>query len=563
MLAMMLHAAAAQAQPVDARATIAGAITLPEPTLHHVAIEWAIDGDANNNGEVSVRFRANGSEEWRQGMPLRRVPAGSNEGRTWASRHSGSLFGLRPDTLYEIELTLDDPDGGSTRKIVAARTRPLPAPGNGSLRIATPATLDAVLESAVAGDTVELAPGTYPSFILHRDGSPERPFTLRGSPGAVIDGELGLFFRKHVILKSLTVNGRIRFNGSDDIAIIDCTVNATSARGGDAIVSYLRAARAYIAGNTVTGLTLWNEDAFGVSGNNIGEGIVVTGPGHVIIGNRVRGFRDGISFMEGSEAKDQYSIDVLYNEIIDSADDGIEADFCAHNCRIVGNHLTNSFIAFSAQPSLGGPTYFIRNQAYNVVHVPFKLYRGSIGDVVLHNTIVKHGDGLNAYPDRPIRRALFRNNLFLGGPAASFRGYLSGSGQVADLATLDTSNSSLDYDGFGTALSEFRGRIGSIQFDGLSELKTKTSEANGVRVDYSIFVDDVAFPAEPTRRYAPIWLGLKAGAAAIDRGVHIPNINDDFLGRAPDLGAVEYDGPQNGEEGGMTEFRDGFELKPI
>ena len=32
---------------------------------------------------------------------------------------------------------------------------------------------------------------------------------------------------------------------------------------------------------------------------------------------------------------------------------------------------------------------------------------------------------------------------------------------------------------------------------------------------------------------------LRPGSAAIDRGVALPNINDGFTGKAPDLGALE------------------------
>ena len=32
---------------------------------------------------------------------------------------------------------------------------------------------------------------------------------------------------------------------------------------------------------------------------------------------------------------------------------------------------------------------------------------------------------------------------------------------------------------------------------------------------------------------------LKPGAAAVDRGVALPNVTDGFAGRAPDLGALE------------------------
>lgn len=539
-------------------ASTPGSASLPEPTLRHLSIEWPLSGDADNDGVVSVRFRAQGAASWRQGMPLRRVPAGSNSstGNSWSNRHAGSLFGLQPGTVYEVELSLSDPDGGSTQQTVTASTRSVPQSGSGTLRAATPATLATVLSQAQPGDIVELGSGSYAGFTLNRSGSSGNPLTLRGLPGAQINGELGLFSRQHVILQNLTVNGRIRFNSSDDISIIDSTINASPSQfNGDGIVCFTRCARAYIANNTVIGTTTWAQSSFGVSGNNRGEGIAVNGPGHVIVGNTVRGFRDGISFLEDSEADDQYSIDVLDNLISESADDGIEADSCFHNCRIIGNRLTNSFIAFSSQPSLGGPTYFIRNLAYNVVHVPFKLYRGSVGDVLLHNTIVKTGDGFNAYPGSPIARAYARNNLFLGGEPGSYAGFSSGSGRVVDLIDLQTATSSFDYNGYGTTRSDFRGRLGGTSFTSLATLRSATSEANGQQVDMAIFAAAPAFPQNPLTQYAAVSLQLDDDARVLDQGVVIANINDDFVGTAPDLGAFER--PSSIPEGRL--FCDGFE----
>lgn len=543
-----------------AQASTPGAISLPQPTTRAISIEWAVADDADNDGVVTVRYRAQGQAAWREALPLRRVPAGSNEGFSWANRHSGSLFDLAPATTYEIELSLSDPDGGAQQQVVSATTRAVPAPGNGSLRPATPANLSSVLAAAQPGDIVVLGAGSYAGFSINRSGAVGQPLTLRGQPGAVINGELGLFNRQHIILQALTVNGRIRFNGSNDVSILDCTVNASVSVGaGDGIVSYLRAERAYIANNTVIGTTTWAEGSFGVNGNNRGEGIAVTGPGHVIVGNRVRGFRDGISLLEGNEAVDQYSIDIVDNEISEAADDGIEADFCFHNCRIVGNRLTNTFIAMSSQPSLGGPTWFIRNRAYNVVHVPFKLYRSSVGDVLLHNTIVKQGDGFNAYPGTPISRAYARNNLFLGGAAGSFAGFSSGSGRVVDLQTL-SADSSFNHNGYGSTLGTFSGRIGASSFSSLAQLRSGV-EPQGQQVDMSIFATGLAFPSAPLTQFAAPTLELLPTSAAVDRGEVLPNINDGYLGSAPDLGALEAMLSEPGAPPGRV-FRDGFEPLP-
>jgi hypothetical protein len=51
--------------------------------------------------------------------------------------------------------------------------------------------------------------------------------------------------------------------------------------------------------------------------------------------------------------------------------------------------------------------------------------------------------------------------------------------------------------------------------------------------------------SDPQRLYSPADFDfrLKPGSAAIDAGVSLPSINDDFAGRAPDLGAYELDRP--------------------
>ena len=69
---MLLLPAAATAQ----NATTPGAVTTPYPTLINLSVEWAISGDDDNDGVVGARFRPTGTGQWRDALPLRRVPAG-------------------------------------------------------------------------------------------------------------------------------------------------------------------------------------------------------------------------------------------------------------------------------------------------------------------------------------------------------------------------------------------------------------------------------------------------------------------------------------------------------
>jgi cysteine-rich repeat protein len=527
-------------------ASVPGTPSAPHPTLEHLSIVWPVDGDADLDGVVTVRYRAVGEAAYRQGLPLFRVPAGTNEGFAWPSTHSGSLFALRAGTTYEVELTLTDPDGGSTTASLTATTRPVPtAPDDARERAVTVETFASVAASAEPGDVLVLAPGTYPGFTFTRDGTAARPIVIRAAvPGeAVIDGEVRLDGRAHVWLEDLRLNDRVVLHTSRSIVVRRCTIETPQTgivafRGGTS--------DSYVCDNVILGPSReWVDGALGASGANLGEGIQLAGPGNVICHNFVRGFRDAISTMEDSEAADQQSLDILDNDIELGLDDGIEADFTMGNVRVLRNRITNAFVGISAQPTLGGPAYFARNVMFNVVYSPFKLHRGSIGDVVLHNTVVKCGDALAVYAGRTWSRALFRNNLFVGGTGGgTYGGYANGDGSVAMLADADAS-CDFDYDGFGSiGTGRFAGRIGGTRFASLDELRARTTYANAVEVDLGVFAASLAFPSDGPfpEREAPD-LRLAAGSAAIDRGLVLPNVNDGFAGSAPDLGAYELGAP--------------------
>lgn len=189
---------------------------------------------------------------------------------------------------------------------------------------------------------------------------------------------------------------------------------------------------------------------------------------------------------------------------------------------------------------MGGPTYFIRNAVYNVAHVAFKLYRGSIGDVILHNTVVKNGDAFGISAGRTVKSAYMRNNLLIGGPGATYNGFSSGSGRVIDALDIVTATYDGNYDGFGSTLGSFTGKIGAVTFDTLAALRASTSQRNAVQIGLSGFANTVPFPANAMTLFATPDLRLAAVSNAIDTGIAIPNVNDGYAGHAPDLGAYEF-----------------------
>ena len=497
--------------------TIPHQLYTPYPTFHNLAIEWTIEGDDNQNGVVTLKYREKGEKEWKEGMPLRRVPAGSSKGTTpiftWKNRHSGSLFNLKPGTAYELNLKLEDPDGGSVEKRVEAQTREIPDYGD-------------------FAEIVELQSGDFDTLFTH-DGTRERPVVYRCSNGKASYTHIDLQNRTWVFIEGLTVVNSfakgfgIRFDGARNCVIRNCNVTAVYG-----ICAYKPGAEnCYIADNVVSGTCDWTNEAMGAHGANIGEGIELTGPGNVICYNRVTGFRDCISTMEDRHVVDQSCIDIYNNDIYNGVDDAIEADFCSSNCRIYNNRITNSFVGLSSQPGLGGPNYFFRNVMYNVVHAAFKLKRHSQGDVVLHNTVVKVGAGLGG--NDTMDYAYFRNNLAIGGPTGGvlWGEYGAGNPYAADIVSPGI-HSDFDYDAVGVFELPYRAMIGESSF---SEVEKHGIE--GITLGQTF--TDIEFPNPPVPERAVQDLRPKAGSKVIDAGMIIPNMNDHFHGDAPDCGALE------------------------
>jgi hypothetical protein len=561
LIPVLIAAGLLSARPASADdATAPGEPRLPYPTVTQLSIEWPIDGDDDLDGVVTPAFRAAGQTAWRAGLPLRRVPAGRNDGvrppRTWTNTHSGSLFDLQPGTEYEVRLTLTDPDGGNTERSLRARTRPEPRVPSDAPRIAvTPDTLQAAADAALPGQVLQLAPGRYNLLRVTRDGTPEAPIVFRSDGGAVVDGVL-LLDRRHVWLEGLTVEGSVNLHGAESCVVRRCTVRA---RFGIIANAPPGCRECVITDNVVEGVEPWRASLMGGGRGTVGEGIQLTGPGNVIAFNRVRGFRDAISLLEDELADEQTSIDILNNDISVALDDAIEADFCAGNCRVMRNRITNAFVGVSSQPSLGGPTYIIRNVMYNLAYVPYKLHRGSEGDVVLHNTVVKMGDGAACRTEDPWRRAMLRNNLAVGGPGGPVNGFSSGRGRAAQFPAADAS-CEFDYNGYGTWRMGFSGMIGGRPFRGLRGLRR--IEPHAVRVGLDAFAARVRFPSPLVPEREPADLRLAAGTAAVDAGALLPTVNDGFAGDAPDLGAYElgqptpWYGPRPPEDlPAVTEFR--------
>jgi hypothetical protein len=280
--------------------------------------------------------------------------------------------------------------------------------------------------------------------------------------------------------------------------------------------------------------------------------IKVYGPGHVIAHNAIAYFHDGIGISTyGTPPADPNqrasSIDICNNDLHLLNDDFVETDGGVHNIRVMNNRGVNAAMGgYSSQPVFGGPVYFIGNLLYHVPSgVSFKFSAKPAGLFVYHNTII----GEQGIKD-PSSNMHFRNNLFLGRDTPS-RGIMT----WANATTVFSS----DYNGFrpNKGVAEQYAWLSPISgptiyeprpedwktFATLADLRAGThQEAHGLEVDYDIF-EDLA-PPDPAQRHAvyhamDLNFRLRPTGKAVDAGVAIPTVNDNFTGKAPDLGALE------------------------
>ena len=285
--------------------------------------------------------------------------------------------------------------------------------------------------------------------------------------------------------------------------------------------------------------------------------VKVYGPGHVIAHNAIAYFHDGIgvstySTPEQHPGRRASSIDIYNNDMHVFGDDFIETDGGVHNIRVYNNRGVNAAHGgYSSQPVFGGPAYFIRNILYHVPSgVAFKFSAKAAGLFAYHNTII--GEQVAADPSSNMH---YRNNLFLGRDTPD-RGVMTWSNATEDYSS--------DYNGYrpnqGVAeqyrwLTPRGGRVmyeprpeDWRTFSTLEEFRAATGqEKHGLELDFDVF--ERMTPPDPSKRHAvyhatDLSFRLNPNSKAVDAGVQIPTVNDDFTGDAPDLGALETGRPE-------------------
>ncbi len=408
------------------------------------------------------------------------------------------------------------------------------------------------------------------AYVLTQKGTPEKPIVIKaaGDGEVIFDGDrsyrlFDVMAADYHYFEGLTIRntdiafyaGLKRVMGCSGLTVKNCKIEDV----GIAVVTYSAESKDfYIADNTMLGrhapdtLTGW----YGLDHPTPLTSyfaIKVYGQGHVVCHNYIAYFHDGICVDTHGlpeKGKECVSIDFYRNDIFTVADDFIEADGGVHNIRVFENRGFNAYHSgLSAQPVFGGPVYFIRNICYNIPGTALKYTVRPAGIFTYQNTFLAEAS-INAFSN-----GHFRNNLFLG-PDEN-RPSLSG--------TTFTNYSTLDYDGYrkkGRSQTKYRWSYPPIDslnhadakelpvfdFADLKEMRAKTGlELHGVEVDYDIF-ENAPMPDPQKRGHVYKVKGfdfrLRPSGKAVDAGCVLPNITDNYSGKAPDLGALEVGRPE-------------------
>lgn len=541
-------------------------------TFHSLGVRWPVQGDANADAMIEVRYRRQGASAWQPALPLFRTDpeSVSDENRVadgWL--FAGSVLDLVPDTEYEVALFLTDPDGGGTQRTLTLRTAAEPrepvgmrprhvvpggagagGPGTGA-RDDPFRGLRAAQAAAAPGDLFLLHAGVYAegTWTIDHHGTAGRPIIYRGAGDgeAILDGGgherlVNADGVEHVWLEGLTLrraNYLFVGHSGSHFVIRHCRLEVV-ATGITAINGGYAVSRGFvITDNVFQGPTTWPR-GHGIEDVN---GVIVTGAGHVVAYNRMSNLGDGV---HGTQYGRLSASDIYANDIEASTDDGIEGDYADTNVRIFRNRITNAFSGISAQPSNGGPMYVFRNVIYNVLYSPFKLHNDTSGVLIFHNTSVRSGIPWPIEPGgETVKDVVTRNNLFIGtsGPALRSTGNMircdfdsdgyGGAGEPGSLFAVFNVFAEWNQEVYSTP--ESARRSGALY-----------RQRGAVLVDArGNFASGLGAPGNPRTRFSAERTDcrLDPGSRAVDAGVVLPNINDGFNGKGPDLGCCELGQP--------------------
>jgi len=331
---------------------------------------------------------------------------------------------------------------------------------------------------------------------------------------------------------------------SDDCAVRSCRIHEVGAAG----VWIKGGARNLVEDNELWDTSIpgwdWNWTKGSSAENN---GVAMTddlGRGNVVRRNVLHGTFNGIGGCGSAAPPDGFTseTDLYDNVLYQHNDDAFEPEGWCANVRMWGNRIEDVHMAFAVAPAAPGPTWIVRNVAWDFGNTrtsqqdgylasALKINSGyptPVGPLLLyHNTFWSTAAGTAALALLDPGESTWvraRNNLFAGTGEAIYK---------VNPVLLD-----FDHDDLWRSTA---GRLAwweGASFADLAALRAGTGqEAAGIQAPPALVAPE-AGDFTPT-----------AASPLVDAGMPLPGLNDSPIGDPPDLGAVER----------SLLFADGFE----
>lgn len=511
------------------------------PTFHSVGLYWKPTGGSAQR-TVHAEYRVKGAVDWREALPLWfDATEHSEEAAEHSAEYRGSIVHLEPGTPYEVRLQLE----GGVERIVE---------------------FDTLSEDFKIARKVRLPRAVKDTFLISEGGSEAEGYVLyEAEPGTVWDADNQLKFQikveaSWVIVRGLSLKGAINhgivLDDVNHVVIEHCDISGWGETDKDGQAKNFNSA--IFSGSSQLEHVIiqhcelhdprsdsnsWKEKRPGTNSFHPAgpQGITfMKGKGlYIIRYNRIYSdidhmFNDGMGeyrnfSFAGFPNRDS---DIYGNYISHCWDDSLEIEGANMNVRVWNNYMDMTYGGIGGASTSLGPVYFFRN-VYAVSrkhtgidpnsfrgHYLLKLgnkrssyTRGRV--FVFHNTSLQPLSPSEEWPDPSAgaqsgmvftskenqqENMTSRNNIFQMRKASDWA--------IRD--TQETLSNDFDYD-------LYNGRI----------LARAQAEVNGI-------IGAPSYERAPDGR---LWLA--ENSLGYDAGARIPNFNDDYAGKAPDVGAVE------------------------
>jgi hypothetical protein len=489
-------------------------------------------------GGCNVQFKQKGTSTWRQGYPLVHDPR-DNEYR-------GSIVGLKPHTTYGVRITLSNHSYELICKTL-----------NDRFPIGKITYLKDTIGSKPLRVTESGTPKGYHLITPAEDSKATIDVRNVEEYTCMIDANYVIL--RGVEFKNAAIHGLLIKSRCHDNVIEDCHFTFWGRIGGPKTYGNQGNTDSAIYAERGSGnLTIQRnliENPRGASndwetGHPAGPQAITlinSSGGNVIRYNEIRstedhGFNDAIGgasnfSFEGSPNRDS---DIYGNIIANVWDDAIESEGANMNVRIWNNYIEKTYQHIATACTSKGPLYIFRNVfgesrrthrdplGGSMIKVGRRDEFGGGRKFVFHNTAIQPKGAFHVFSGHVNPNTVTRNNIF------DCRGRLTSSRQVDIPCDFDCDL----FTGMDRGIAKERHGIqGNPSFIKSYALEFYPSSTT-TKVKYGKFPiqrgDKTVTITDPV---------ITVPNPVVDLGVRLANFNDDYAGKAPDLGAFELGRP--------------------